>query len=60
MDGLIGHDGNIQGYETFSGYLPAADASIIVISTLCLANGPSLGSPGLAKQIANFLLSKQY
>ena len=58
VDGLIGHGGNIQGYETFLGYLPAADASIVVISNLYLTNDPGLGSPGLAKRIAELLLSK--
>jgi D-alanyl-D-alanine carboxypeptidase len=60
VDGLIGHGGNIQGYETFLAYLPAVDASIIVISTLYLTNDPGLGSPGLARQIANLLLSGRY
>jgi D-alanyl-D-alanine carboxypeptidase len=58
LDGLIGHGGNIQGYETFLAYLPAADASIVVISNLYLTNDPGLGSPGLAKRIAELLLSK--
>ena len=40
VDGLIGHGGNIQGYDTFLAYLPAVDASIVVISTLYLTNDP--------------------
>ena len=59
LDGLIGHGGNIQGYDTFMAYLPAVDASIIVISNLYLTNDPGSGSPGLGKRIANFLLSSQ-
>ena len=59
-DGLIGHGGNIQGYETFLSYLPAADASIIVISNLYLTTDPGLGCPGLAKRIADFLLAERH
>ncbi|HEX2525413.1 MAG TPA: serine hydrolase domain-containing protein [Geminicoccus sp.] len=58
LDGLIGHGGNIQGYDTFLGHLPAVDASIVVISNLYLTNDPGLGSPGLAKQLAARLLSE--
>jgi hypothetical protein len=59
LDGLIGHEGNIQGFNTFMAYLPAADASIVAISNLYLTTDPGSGSPGLCKRIADFLLSSQ-
>ena len=55
LDGLVGHAGNIQGFETFMAYDPAVDASIVVISNLYLTNDPGLGSFGLARRLADVL-----
>jgi D-alanyl-D-alanine carboxypeptidase len=57
MDGLIGHSGSIQGYNTFMAYLPAVDASIVVISNVYHTADPGLDSRGLCKRIADLLLS---
>ncbi|MBY0512813.1 MAG: beta-lactamase family protein, partial [Gemmataceae bacterium] len=33
-DGMIGHDGDVPGYQTFAFYLPAEDATVIAVATM--------------------------
>ncbi len=54
-DGLIGHGGNIQGYNTWMAYLPAVDASIVVIANVYITRDPGLDGEGLCKRIADLL-----
>ena len=57
MDGLIGHGGNIQGYNTWMAYLPVVDASIVVIANVYITRDPGLDCEGLCKRIADVLVS---
>jgi CubicO group peptidase (beta-lactamase class C family) len=33
-DGMIGHDGDVPGYQTFAFYLPDEDATVVAVATL--------------------------
>jgi CubicO group peptidase (beta-lactamase class C family) len=33
-DGMVGHDGDVPGYQTFAFYLPAEDATVIAVATM--------------------------
>jgi D-alanyl-D-alanine carboxypeptidase len=57
MDGLIGHSGNIQGYNSWMAYVPAVDASIVVIANVYSTPDPGMDGQGLCKRIADILLS---
>jgi D-alanyl-D-alanine carboxypeptidase len=58
-NGFLGHDGGIFGYGSMAIYLPARDATIVVLSNL---SGPSGNPPPLfiALSIAAYLFPKHF
>ena len=34
LGGIIGHDGALPGFQSFVGYVPAKDATIVVLANL--------------------------
>ena len=51
FNGIIGHDGALPGFQSFVGYVPDKDATIIVLANLY----PDLNCGGPADQIAKII-----
>jgi D-alanyl-D-alanine carboxypeptidase len=57
FSGFIGHNGQIPGYQSFMGYMPEKDATIIVLTNLFAAPDGSEPADSLAKVIRQNLSS---
>ncbi len=58
INGLLGHDGAINGYGSAMFYLPSAKATIVVLANNNDSNAPAPLIPALA--IADYLFPKQF
>jgi D-alanyl-D-alanine carboxypeptidase len=55
--GFVGHDGGIPGFQSWMGYQPQQEATIIVLANLDTAPDGSLPADDLAKVIQQELFA---
>ncbi|HEY9845735.1 MAG TPA: serine hydrolase domain-containing protein [Candidatus Caenarcaniphilales bacterium] len=53
--GVIGHNGGIPGFQSFMGYLPEQDATVIVLTNLQYTWSPEGEGPGPADALARVI-----
>jgi D-alanyl-D-alanine carboxypeptidase len=58
IDGFLGHNGDLPGFQSFMGYSPAKDATIIVLTNLYLAPDCTGPADDIARLIITQLFSK--
>ena len=52
--GIIGHDGDLPGFQSFMGYVPARDATIVVLANVY----PDLDCRGPADEIVKLIAGR--
>lgn len=51
FDGFIGHNGGLPGYQSFAGYMPGKDATIVVLTNLQMTANGATPADTFAKMI---------